>query len=1105
MKNVRQQLVTNLRSLFATHLALGGRARGRRNSWSGICSGELQTLESRQLLTVTGLQAVHRAGQTFLTWQEDTTVVGEQYHVYRSTSPITTQNLNNAQHLTSKWGALDDDTSVHKLTGPNAPANFVIQDLTTPLSDNTGLFVYTTPTGQSGSYYYAVTQVTNGNEQRTVSAGSSLQTAVVETVATPQPVLVYSANGGKSRVYTQFMDYANWNPTFNGYAYNYSVALPFNYSPSTPFALKVMPHAYGDRYRVVPEAEYEWPLVELFVDDPGGDVGSVSTWWYGFAADHNYKTDGQIPTSGRIENFTEQRVLKAIDEVVSTFNINTNEIHVEGHSMGASGALSLGMRYGNVIAATFSSEPMTNYASSPLFQEDFQRLWGTQAANLPIVNRGIHAGQLLKHNNTGVYDWMNHHQQIVARRGEDMAFLMFGHGKADDIIDWQTQGRQFIQYVNQARVAFTAEQRFGWDHNFMSFNFVNRPMFSTSDGGLGEWILDGSYSFLSFTNATGSGPNVPSLNGTDFYNIDLNWSVPWNNFHVGIVDQSDHYEVSIRSDNGTQTADVTPRNLQNYVTLPGMSVQWKNVRNSTGQIIQSGTVTADAKGLVTIPAFQISTGSGNRLILDTIMTPPVITTQPGPTTDRTPAINWSTVASATGYQIWIDNVSTGQKPIINRLVTNPQFVPDVELPIGLYRVWVRATKTGGGYTGWSTPVDLQIRIPTTFPTLQTWNNNSRPQIAWDPVPGAVRYDMWITNNTTGQAPFLRRSDLTSTNYVPIVDMPLGQYTVWVQAIDASGRSGGWSFGNIFRIATKTVTFGPEGSTVLTTPTFTWASVPGAATYGIYMTNLRTGAVEFNLQGITGTNWTASSPLPAGDRRWWVRAFASDGQASFWSDPKVVGIQSAPTLFTPFGTISQTRPTFAWSGVGGAARYELYVARTDGGGVVIDLKNINGTTYTPGTPLSAGPYRVWVRAVSAANVYSSWSTAVDFTVTQITPDQPSPAFVVSPLQSQVFSDDLRLQLTVVSEFTNGAVNAKRPEANQSGDAESQAKASLAEAVADQSVRTNADFSSNAAAGLLEPKTAGSDPDSQRLDPLLIDLLMGTSSLDQVLLSCHRTTT
>ena len=187
---------------------------------------------------VTELNAFHQDGQTFLTWEEDTTIFGEEFHVYRHTELITQENLNEAERLTDRWGPLDDQTSFHQLAGEGAPRNFVIRNLGSQLSDDTGLFVYTTQDGEEGNAFYAVTLVVNGQEQLLNSSGASLSEGVNESATETSPILVNSTNEGKGLVFTQFMDYRNWNPSFQGYAYNYTVALPYNYDPSQSYPHK---------------------------------------------------------------------------------------------------------------------------------------------------------------------------------------------------------------------------------------------------------------------------------------------------------------------------------------------------------------------------------------------------------------------------------------------------------------------------------------------------------------------------------------------------------------------------------------------------------------------------------------------------------------------------------------------------------------------------------------------------------------------------------------------------------------------------------------------------------------------------------------------------
>jgi len=200
--------------------------------------------------------------------------------------------------------------------------------------------------------------------QTTLSSVTQATTQTVnESVSTPRPVLTVSTNGGSGRIYTQYMDYANWNPTFNGYAFNFSVALPVNYNSSPKF---------------VDQAEFEWPVIQVHPSDPGEAVNAVHTWWYGHAKDHNYKTQGPVPRSGEIENFTEQRVLAAIDFLINDgqFNVDRDLVHAWGHSMGGTGALGFGLRYPSVFAGIYSSQPMTNFAASPVFQENFATILG---------------------------------------------------------------------------------------------------------------------------------------------------------------------------------------------------------------------------------------------------------------------------------------------------------------------------------------------------------------------------------------------------------------------------------------------------------------------------------------------------------------------------------------------------------------------------------------------------------------------------------------------------------------------------------------------------------------------------------------------------------
>ena len=566
------------------------------------------------------LVANRRAGQTFLTWNE---LGSSSYHVYRHSEPITNDNLNSAIRLTGRWGALGQDTSINVHGTSDGPRNFVIGDLSAPLRDDQGLFVHTTQEGEQGVAYYAVTAVSGGAENRVIINGRNATSQPInEFVSTPRPVLALSANEGKGRLYTQYMDYANWNPTHNGYAFNFAVALPADYDPSIAYPLMVHLHAYATPHRFVSESEFGWQVIQLFPSDPGSSTNTVHTWWYGHAAEHNYNTEGFIPRSGAIENFTEQRVISAVNYLIedAQFTVDRDLVHVYGSSMGGSGALSFGMRYPSLFAGIYANQPMTNYSTNRLFQNDFSRLWGEQSTNLPIVNRGPNSTDIQNYDMNGsqptqVWNWMNHQEQLRRRRADRFAYLMIDHGKLDTVIDWQTQGQPMPQAFTDARVGFSAVALGERSHEWLAFVPVVKSVFGLGFGDEAEWRYPRSLSFPAIHNASGSGSIQPADNGDDRYNTNIEWSTPRNNFHQNIVDTVNNFEISIRSMGTTQTADITPRNTSFFRPSAGTPCSWSARSISNNAVINFGNVTVGSGGILTILQAPILSGNGTRLVV----------------------------------------------------------------------------------------------------------------------------------------------------------------------------------------------------------------------------------------------------------------------------------------------------------------------------------------------------------------------------------------------------------------------------------------------------------------------------------------------------------
>src|SRR5205807_6389095 len=128
-------------------------------------------------------------------------------------------------------------------------------------------------------------------------------------------------------------------------------------------------------------------------------------------------------------------------------------------------------------------------------------------------------------------------------------------------------------------------------------------------------------------------------------------------------------------------------------------------------------------------------------------------------------------------------------------------------------------------------------------------------------------------------------------------------------------------------------------------------------------------------------------------RWWVRA-DGDGMTGPWSAPTDFAITAlaAPVRSGPAGTVTTDQPTFTWSAVPLASRYEVWLTDLTAGGAGRVIGNSVTTFLAAPATLSRGhSYRWWVRADSANGTTGPWSAATDFA---IAPPSPAPTLVVT---------------------------------------------------------------------------------------------------------------
>ncbi len=282
-------------------------------------------------------------------------------------------------------------------------------------------------------------------------------------------------------------------------------------------------------------------------------------------------------------------------------------------------------------------------------------------------------------------------------------------------------------------------------------------------------------------------------------------------------------------------------------------------------------------------------------------------------------------------------------------------------------------------------------IPLVLNDVPRFPTDTTPTFTWNDV-GADRYEVWL-----GQvSPLSSRLQIdsrfvTDTSYTSTEELTPGLHRVWVRVADTDGSFSPWSTPEPFSYRPELIS--PLADVFPLRPTFTWEAIPGAEEYEIWIAT-RTGRIV--QRNIFDTSWTPNQDLPAGDIRWWIRGLAPgamNGRPTGWSEVGLASVGGRTEVLSPTGTITDTTPTFTWQAIDGSSRYILHVVDRTTGNVVIRENNVTTASFAPSTALSAGNFRVWVKAIDGSDDFNSgtWSKPVDFTIAAVTNDSPDEAF------------------------------------------------------------------------------------------------------------------
>ena len=554
------------------------------------------------------MTAIHKHGQTFITWTEDADP-NARYNLYASDRPITADNLAATKlvavgipsgtgvdalaeqrkplpmqiyvkdQFSSDWYA--NISGADPALMDEAKHGYAIGTFGKHLAPATALYVRNIET--PGTTYYAVAKA----DQNGSVAGSLVAAAgpVDEKPGRPEPVLerLKRYDSGETVRY-----YTHWATKDMSLKDN----MPFKFELQTgsgvgkgkPSPLVLLLHGGGGAETLPIPIEDNFILIVPNNYTPG--FPHVYDFWFGY----NTECYGGGLKKGVNVNFTEKRLLYILDWAKSAFDVDENRIYLTGGSMGGTGTLNFGLRHPEIFAALYANVPHTNMGGGEAPHDAwFLRLWG-ERSDAVKTNEGVN-----------VWDRFNSIAYVADPRN-DIPFVKTLNSREDPAMPWR-EIPPFIKALNGTRRGFVS----GWGVGPHNLPFDRRPMLARKFDPF-QIAKNESYPAFSNTSINDDPGNGDKDNGTVTGQMGggFDWRI--------LTDEERVWSARISHISDPQTgvtADITLRRLQKLRVVDNRKYVYTNT-DSNGNLLQTGTIEPDDLDLLTLSKITI-TSSGNTI------------------------------------------------------------------------------------------------------------------------------------------------------------------------------------------------------------------------------------------------------------------------------------------------------------------------------------------------------------------------------------------------------------------------------------------------------------------------------------------------------------
>ena len=348
-----------------------------------------------------------------------------------------------------------------------------------------------------------------------------------------------------------------------------------------------------------------------------------------------------------------------------------------------------------------------------------------------------------------------------------------------------------------------------------------------------------------------------------------------------------------------------------------------------------------------------------------------------------PVLSWSAVPGAVYYTIQVDTDDSFVAPftIDNVTVSNTSYLIPNPLIAQVYDWRVKATLASGIETNWSTlrtfqPSPLQaatLNYPADSPSTQVVD----VVLDWNPVPGAVRYDLQLSTDQNFLSGVTTYNQLVGTRFSPPTTLANDQYWWRVRPYDAGANFLQWTQVPVWTFQRywpdQPALVYPANDAIVADPFyFQWTAVPHAS---YYQFELHTSPdFEPSNQICTRTTvnttyvpTTGGDCMPGANGNYYWRVIAHDGPVDVVTDrysitTQVGHFQYEPDVMdlattVPADGASVSVPTLSWDSIVNAAKYAVTVTDVANSQTVVSATT-SGTSFTPRDLLTVGHTYRW---------------------------------------------------------------------------------------------------------------------------------------------------